>query len=421
MDTASRKTGELDGRAKEMKQSILADLKELVGLDTTDETVIPGAVNAKLKELDLNAAELKEQISAAEKQVQRRAEINERLPELQENETQCRKKTAETGQLIAAADASRKEIRARISVLSEKLGFESRNAAVKEADALKKAEERIKKEAEQKRRELDRCAQIVAGYMGRKTVLEQQLSDVPEIDISREMQRLDDARRGREDIQRRQKSLNAMLLTNRNCLERLGTVGRELDEVRKALTAMKALSDTANGTVSGREKITLETYVQTAYFERMLKRANQRLLKMTNGQYQLRRREEPLNKAEKTGLDLDIADNFNGSVRDVRTLSGGESFMAALALAFGLSDEIQSRSSIRLDTMFIDEGFGSLHQSALDSAVSVLAEMSGTNRLIGIISHVEDLKSRIDKQICVTKGIDPDTGAVCTQVKLNFS
>lgn len=170
---------------------------------------------------------------------------------------------------------------------------------------------------------------------------------------------------------------------------------------------VKALSDTANGALSGKRKIELETYIQMAYFDRILRRANLRFLTMSGGQYELKRQESGDNKKEKAGLELNVTDHYNGTERSVRTLSGGESFQAALSLALGLSDEIQSYAGgIRLDTMFVDEGFGSLDEEALEQAMRALSGLAKGDRLVGIISHVAELKERIEKKILVTRHRD---------------
>ena len=122
------------------------------------------------------------------------------------------------------------------------------------------------------------------------------------------------------------------------------------------------------------------------------------------GQYELRRRREAENNRSQSGLELDVVDHYNGSLRNVQSLSGGESFKASLALALGLSDEIQSAAGgIRLDTMFVDEGFGSLDEESLRQAVEALSGLTEGNRLVGIISHVAELKEKIDRQVIVTK------------------
>ena len=148
----------------------------------------------------------------------------------------------------------------------------------------------------------------------------------------------------------------------------------------------------------------LETFVQTTYLDRVLEQANSRLLKMSDGQYELSRRKEADNNRSQFGLDLDVVDHYNGTVRDVHTLSGGESFLASLALALGMSDEIQaSAGGVELDAMFVDEGFGSLDEESLQHALQVLEGVSEGKRLVGIISHVGGLKDRIDRQIIVKK------------------
>ena len=147
----------------------------------------------------------------------------------------------------------------------------------------------------------------------------------------------------------------------------------------------------------------LETYIQTTYFDRILERANTRMRKMSGGQYDLKRRKTAANKQAQSGLELDIVDHINTTERSVNTLSGGEAFLASLALAIGLSDEVQMSTGIRLDTLFVDEGFGSLDSEALTKAYNTLAGLTEGNRLVGIISHVAELKERIDRQIVVTK------------------
>ena len=148
----------------------------------------------------------------------------------------------------------------------------------------------------------------------------------------------------------------------------------------------------------------LETYVQTAYFDRIIQRANSRLMKMTNGQYDLVRRKVADNQRSQSGLELNVIDHYNDTERSVNTLSGGESFKASLALALGLSEEVQSSAGgIRLDTMFVDEGFGSLDDESLRQAIEALDGLTEGRRLVGIISHVGELKRKIDRQIVVSK------------------
>ena len=167
------------------------------------------------------------------------------------------------------------------------------------------------------------------------------------------------------------------------------------------------LSRTANGTLPGKKRIEFEQYVQATYFDMVIIEANKRLEKMTENRYQLVRKEEPEKISDKVGLDLEVVDNYNGKRRDVKSLSGGEAFKAALSLALGLSDVIQSYSGgVVIDTLFIDEGFGSLDAESREQAINTLSSLIDNNKLIGIISHVTELKERIDKKIIVTKTND---------------
>ena len=198
--------------------------------------------------------------------------------------------------------------------------------------------------------------------------------------------------------------IHARLEINSDMYEKIRKQQTELLKTETRWKWMKSLSDTANGTITGKARIMLETYIQMQYFDRILARANIRLMTMSSGQYELVRRKENKSRVGKTGLELDVVDHYNGTVRSVKTLSGGETFQASLSLALGLSDEIQSSSGgIQLDTMFVDEGFGSLDEDALDQAIRALKDLSQGSRLVGIVSHVAELKERIDKKIIVTK------------------
>lgn len=193
--------------------------------------------------------------------------------------------------------------------------------------------------------------------------------------------------------------------------QEIGVLETRADALEQKFTWMDVLARTAAGTLSGKAKIDLETYVQTTYFDHILSRANLRLQKMSSGQYDLKRRRNADNKQSRSGLDLDIVDHINATERSVNTLSGGEAFLASLSLALGLSDEVQMSTGIHLDTLFVDEGFGSLDSSALGKAYQTLAGLTEGNRLVGIISHVSELKERIDRQIVVSKGPDGSSHA----------
>ncbi len=200
------------------------------------------------------------------------------------------------------------------------------------------------------------------------------------------------------------KQFYAIQKNNRTIYDNVKKRQKEVEEAEHRYVLMKNLADTAGGTLTGKQKVELETYIQMAFLDRILRRANVRLLTMSGGQYELKRQEEGGNKKEKAGLELDVIDHYNGTLRSVKTLSGGESFKASLSLALGLSDEIQARAGgIQLDAMFIDEGFGSLDDESLSQAMKALTSLADGNRMVGIISHVAELKEKIENKIIITK------------------
>ena len=199
----------------------------------------------------------------------------------------------------------------------------------------------------------------------------------------------------RETLRSREKQLSAQLLPNRKTAAQYRAAAEARQTLESRWQWVSALAATAGGTLTSKQKIKLEAYIQMNYLDRILRYANTRLMQMTAGQYEL----------ERIGAENQrVIDHYNGTRRSVKTLSGGESFKASLALALGLSDEVQSSAGgIRLDTLFLDEGFGSLDEESLELAIRVLSGLTEGDRLVGIISHVGALKDRIDRQVVVHK------------------
>lgn len=200
-------------------------------------------------------------------------------------------------------------------------------------------------------------------------------------------------------------SVNAeyRIRNNEKAIANIRKTFNERENVIKEYLTYQKLSNVANGMISGRDKITFERYVQGTYFEYIINAANKRLTEMTDGRYELLKKKDNNLKAQ-TGLELDIKDAYTGKVRGVNTLSGGEAFKASLSMALGLSDVVQGYAGgIKLDSMFIDEGFGSLDHESLEKAINILNDLSDGKRMIGIISHISELNERIDKKIHIEK------------------
>lgn len=234
--------------------------------------------------------------------------------------------------------------------------------------------------------------------------LRDSIDQMPDENLPQLQESIENIQEKIKGLQETKQALTSQIDSNRRNLNHIIAKSKELLKVEKHHQWMKALSDTANGMLKGKENIMLETYVQMGYFDKIIRRANVRLMKMTSGQFELKRRENVGKSNGKKGLDLDVIDHYNGSERNIKTLSGGETFKASLALSLGLADEIQSSAGgIKLDTMFIDEGFGALDEVSLQQAINILMELGDGSRLVGIISHVDELKEKIDKQLVITK------------------
>ena len=240
---------------------------------------------------------------------------------------------------------------------------------------------------------------------GQLAALKEQQTTKKDGNIEECKEQLEQSKLEKQILQNQKEQINSRMERNITTKQQIGQKGELLSQKEIEYGWMKALNDTANGRQTDKGKVMLETFVQMAYFERILDYANVRLEVMSSGQYTLIRKKDAMNKKSQSGLDLEVIDHYNGSVRDVKTLSGGEAFKASLCLALGMADEIQaSAGGVRLETMFVDEGFGSLDEESLAQALKVLSSLSHQGqRLVGIISHVEELKQKIGKQIRVTK------------------
>ena len=388
-------------------------------------------------QLERQAAAQKEKIREKKKRKEdkeavegRRALGRQSLEEASERKQQAQK-------MLAESQAKERELESRLKEMESSLPYENRKAAqaeLAEKKAFLAGLEKAFKEAEESynrisRRVSDAQARLEAlrGRMaekdaeGRETAGEDRdPAKGPDtmlpggMDVRTAMERLEarmqenrqhqsEARERLTGLEQEKSRLHHRLETNRMARERISEQKASMEEIQKEWTWVKALSDTAAGEVGGKEKITLETYAQMAYFERIIARANTRFMVMSGGQYELKRCTEEDNRG-KNGLGLNVIDHYNGTERSVKTLSGGESFQASLSLALGLSDEIQSAAGgIRLDTLFVDEGFGSLDEDTLNLAMKSLGDLAEGRRLVGIISHVGELKERIQHQIVVVK------------------
>lgn len=399
---ASIQAGEMKGIVSNQEEGIKNQISELIGLSEIDKA--PQRLAGLLADCSQAIALLTRQIAEVEQNINRKIALSRLIPQDEKTQNELKDSIYKLKENIAAGESYGAEIKNQIAQLSQKLKFDSIGKARQHIDQMiikKTAMAKALAEAEQQHRALENS---LTELDGRIKQLNRQLEQADTVDIEAEKKKKADLIEQKNVLSVQLKDVHTRITTNRTALENISKRSAELITAQEKWTWVKALSNTANGNISGKEKIMLETYIQMTYFDRIIQRANLRFMIMSGGQYELMRRVEAENNRSQSGLELDVIDHYNGTERSIKTLSGGESFKASLSLALGLSDEIQSSAGgIQLDCMFVDEGFGSLDDDSLQQAIKALADLAQGNRLVGIISHVGELKQKIDKQIVVTK------------------
>ena len=389
------------GKVSTQEEALLKQINELLQLQEIDaaESVARDAVSELTDSID----ELEIRIGQITKDQDRKNLLDDLIPGKEKNLSAAEELLTSAREQLASSSASIQSLTEQIAALKEKLTFESKSAATAQRNALDTERNAIQSALETAEKNYLTCKDELTGLSASAQELKKQLEESTEIDMQTQLEKKDALSTQKAYILKEQKAVHTRITSNTSCRKNIQSKSAELSALEEKQKWLRALSDTANGTIRGKEKIMLETYIQTTYFDRIVARANVRLMKMTGGQYDLKRRKTADTMRGQTGLELDVIDHYNGTERSVKTLSGGESFKASLALALGLSDEVQMSTGIQLDTLFVDEGFGSLDPESLNQAYNTLAGLTEGNRLVGIISHVADLKERIDRQIIVTK------------------
>ena len=399
-DTANTQNGIVSNK----KDGVLSDIATLLpGVSLEDA---PAAAQEKAGKLQTEIDELNKELAEIEKSLRRKKELNELILSREKAHQKAENECKDAGTQIEVLNNTLSSLENQLDKLRGKLPFPDKQTAIEQQGDAQRKLECLKKEQETADKEYLKRKEALSKVQAVIEQLNAQLDDQPEWDTEALTKQKNSLTQQQESIRKVLENVKYRITANTKAKENIASKAAELADLEQRYIWMKALSDTANGDISGKQKIKLETYIQGAFFDQILMRANIRLQKMSGGQYDLKRRTVADNLRSQAGLELDIVDHINASERSVNTLSGGESFLASLALALGLSDEVQMSTGIRLDTLFVDEGFGSLDPEALNKAYNTLASLTEGNRLVGIISHVAELKERIDKQIVVTKKRD---------------
>ena len=366
------------------------------------------AVQEQLQIAETQIGELNAQIETAKQNIRRKENLDKQIPKT-EDALRAAQDTRNKADKQIGMLQTQHALAARISELRQVLTCKDKASAEQEIGVLETRADALEQALTDAQTKEKSSLNTLTATRAAIRQLREQLKTGVDADLDKLSAKLHIQRGQKLDEQRQ--SVHTRLAVNGRAHDKIIKQRDALDALEQKFAWMDVLARTAAGTLSGKAKIDLETYVQTTYFDHILSRANLRLQKMSGGQYDLKRRRNADNKQSRSGLDLDIVDHINATERSVNTLSGGEAFLASLALALGLSDEVQMSTGIHLDTLFVDEGFGSLDSSALSKAYQTLAGLTEGNRLVGIISHVSELKERIDRQIVVSKGPDGSSHA----------
>jgi len=401
-NNARAEAGKLKGASDEKEKSVKKEIALLLGEVSLEdaEEVIAVRVSAIASLMD----ELDKRLEEAQLKIERKKELDELIPEKSFALEKAKEELSELRDAVKTKAVENDALEKRIAELTKKLIFKTKSEAEIQITALNKEAGEIQRAYDEALKKVNDNKEKLASLKSAKEEILKRIGSDTDVDMEKEKENnklLDEKLAELDEIS---KEIHSRKTSNKASLHNILKKLDEIKAVEEKWMWMKALSNTANGNLSGREKVMLETYIQTTYFDRIINRANSRLLIMSGGQYELKRRKEAENNRSQSGLELDVIDHYNGTERSVKTLSGGESFKASLSLALGLSDEIQSSAGgIRLDTMFVDEGFGSLDDESLSQAIRALLSLAEGNRIVGIISHVNELKERIDKQLIVRK------------------
>ncbi len=391
------------GHLKENYEQVNTDWREQVqamfheDVSALDAEKVEEKLKEQLRQLEQALNQKKEDVVLKEK-------LEKSIEQCETEVTSLERSVQEKNMNAVRLETEIKHMTERMQALQVQLGDTSAADMELQIENLQAKRNQLQTQYDEAQKHLQQVTQQKQNYSASIETLEQQLHQDVDVDEATILERIQKIVDEKHVIERVLSDCYAAYKNNKTIFDCVNKQKAEMVKVEQEYMYIKSLSDTASGELTGKAKIALETYIQRTYFNRILRRANIRLLTMSSGQYELKRVEDAENKREKAGLELCVMDHYNGSERSVKTLSGGESFLASLALALGLSDEIQSHAGgIRMDAMFIDEGFGTLDEDALNQAMKALGNLTDGNRLVGIISHVPELKERIEKKIVVTK------------------
>lgn len=404
LDKESQNLAKLQSEISTLEKKFEEDFIKLFPNNNTEK--IEKIIEQELEKTNKIQTEITEKITNLSKKIEEKnnaekeiSTIEKLITDLEENLKTTIENKNSLEKAITEKSATTKTIQAELDYTDSQKALNIYNEKKLKLDTFEQEFKQIQNQKESSKTDLTSKNETL------KT-LQKQIKGSKKVDLEELKNQIQQSKAKELELQNKIDTINTRFSKNSELKTRIISTKEEIETTDEELKVLKQLSDTANGKLNGTIKMTFEQYIQSAYFDMIIDEANKRFLKMTNYQYRLERKEEKKGNS-KVGLDLNVFDYHTGKYRSVSTLSGGESFKAALSLALGLSDVVQNYSGgIKIEAMFVDEGFGSLDEESLEQAMNTLYGLTEGNRIVGIISHVAELRNRIDKKILIKRSLN---------------
>lgn len=394
INTYTEKCTQTDEKIEDITSKI-NELKTIISSAESKIATLEKMINYK------NKSEAEKNLSAFENQLD---DMKKSLEIAENNYSECVKIIDNAKAVIKENEPLAETENKRIKTQEEKLESEMKKYGISDENTLDTISEDINNISSM-RDEIKAYDEKLSACKERIKLLKENIGKAEKVDVEKLKADKEETESVLEEVSEEKNKLTANISINKRIMDETAKLKTKLDESEKRYSTYLNISQTANGELSKRQKIAFEQYIQSAYFRSILSEANKRFSYMTNGRFELVKHNGDSNLKSHSGLDIDVLDNYTGKQRSVKSLSGGESFKASLCMALGLSEVIQRNAGgVKLESMFVDEGFGVLDNESLEQAIEVLNSLSESDRMVGIISHISELKDRIDKKIVVKRG-----------------
>ena len=400
-DSFAEKVNIQNAYTDNLEKNILKNVKEFFYTKTIS------GIEIKLEKVLEKSKDEQKQLKEKEEQIKKglkeKEELQNQIDNFEKNKDNIENSLKTLNDYITKLQSKNASLSATIEQLKKELEYKTENEALKAYNEVQNKSDELNKKLVSLEQNKNKQNEELARIKGEIKQLQNQVKKYKPVDIEKEEKELYDWELKLKDYNSLITILNTTLDTNSTIFKSLQKEQKLLDKTSIKVEILDNLKRTVSGNLTGKAKISFENYVLSSYFSKILNAANIRLKEMYSNRFELRRKENN-GLSKQTGLDLDVFDSYTNKSREVNSLSGGETFMASLALALGLSDIVQCQAGgINIDTMFIDEGFGSLDDESRRQTMNILNELSGNSTMIGIISHVTELKEMIERKIIVTK------------------